>query len=698
MDDSRNALLKAHVFKAPEATSQVITDTAADAGVFGSTGAIEPPYSPAMLAMLFEHSNALRQNVDAYVTNIDGFGLHLEPVIDLDKPDADQRIAQVIYQERLRARDVGAATSQPLTPTPDEIDARKRQLVEDMRAERAQVEAFLESCCDGISFVTMRRRIRQDLEVTGNAYIEVLRDGLGTICEFVYIPSYTVRLMPLHREPVEVRVHRRVSPITIESRAKRKRFRRFVQSVDGQTVYFKEFGDPRVVSARSGKTYQSVFAMRADEGDVAVATEILHFKIHSPRSPYGVPRWIGNLLSVMGSRQAEEVNYLYFDNKSVPPLALLVSGGHITDDTVKRIESFIETELKGRQNFHKILVLEAESQAGSLDATSRMRITLQPLTNAQQRDALFQEYDANNQDKVGMSFRLPRMLRGDVRDFNRSTAEASLNFAERQVFGPERAEFDFTMNQLVLLDMGVRFWRFRSNGPEVKDPETLAGIIAKLSDAGVLTPEEGRQLAEDVFHRELARIDAPWVRQPIALTLQGIAGGDDESIAPWVGEDGELSSDYAEFDDLDADGARDKSTAPRVDAAVTPTALSSVLTVNEVRQTHGFGPRMLDDGVTPDPLGTLTVADFMAEMQRRREQQAGQGLAGRIKRDPRLAREVKRLVAIRQALLDAEAAEAAASFMRAKRAAAEAGTETEVVKVPPEVWDQWMGKANGNAG
>ena len=42
---------------------------------------------------------------------------------------------------------------------------------------------------------------------------------------------------------------------------------------------------------------------------------------HSPRSPYGVPRWVGTLLSVLGSRQMEEVNYLYFENKSVPPMA-----------------------------------------------------------------------------------------------------------------------------------------------------------------------------------------------------------------------------------------------------------------------------------------------------------------------------------------------------------------------------------------
>jgi hypothetical protein len=34
-----------------------------------------------------------------------------------------------------------------------------------------------------------------------------------------------------------------------------------------------------------------------------------------------------------------------------------------------------------------------------------------------------------------------------------------------QVFQPEREEFDFVVNRKLLNDMGIRFWRFRSNSP-----------------------------------------------------------------------------------------------------------------------------------------------------------------------------------------------------------------------------------------
>src|SRR5262249_8333624 len=151
----------------------------------------------------------------------------------------------------------------------------------------------------------------------------------------------------------------------------------------------------RVLSRKTGMFFRSVEDLVAADPDDGPATEVLHFKLHNARSAYGTPRWIGNLLSVLGTRQAEEVNFLYFTNKSVPPLALLVSGGRLSAQSVPRIESFIENHLKGKNNWHRILVLEAESPStgGGLDHTGRMKIELKPLTSAQQQDALFGNYD-----------------------------------------------------------------------------------------------------------------------------------------------------------------------------------------------------------------------------------------------------------------------------------------------------------------
>lgn len=491
---------------------------------FAQAGALEPPYDPEALCLLMEHSNSLRQNVDSYATNIDGFGHRFEPAIDFEAADADQQVEDTIYLERAAARERGELEVSELQPTADEVAARKRELQKLARLERARLESFFDFCCFEHSFADLRRRTRQDLEVTGNAYWEVLRDGRGHIARLVYVPSYTVRLLPLDSTPVEVEDRIRVSRVTFESTSARRRMRRYVQIQGTERVYFKAFHDPRVVSQRTGQVFDTIDALlEADERD-GPATELIHFAIHSPRSPYGVPRWIGTLLSVLGSRQMEEVNYLYFENKSVPPLALLVSGGRLSEASVPRIERFIEENLKGKNNFHKVLILEAESGEGSGDGT-HAKIELRPLTDAQQQDALFQVYDERNIDKVGSAFRLPKLLRGESKDFNRATAESALRFAEDQVFQPERDEFDFMMNRRLLADMGIRFWRFRSQTPVARDPERMTQMVEKLVRVGVLTPEEGRILAGDIFNREFQRIGDDWTKRPITLTLAGIQTG-----------------------------------------------------------------------------------------------------------------------------------------------------------------------------
>lgn len=483
---------------------------------FANSGALVPPYDPEALCVLMEHSNALRPNIDAYATNIDGFGHRLEPAIDFEAEDADQRVADAIYLERMAALDSEDA---PEEPTENDVAIRKRELKQLARIERARLESFFDFCCFDHSFVDLRRQTRQDLEVCGNAFWEIVRNGRGEIVRLVHVPAFTVRLLPLDTSLTEVADYIRISPVQLDTVPNHRRLRRYIQIQGQEKIYFKSLGDPRLISRHTGQELDN--AQPEDQ-----ATELLHFALHSSRSPYGIPRWIGTLISVLGSRQMEEVNLLYFENKSVPPLALLVSGGRLSDASIPRIERFIEENLKGKDNFHKVLILEAEGPGANDQA--KAKIELRPLTDAQQQDALFQVYDERNIDKIGSAFRLPRLLRGESHQHNRSTAETALRFAEDQVFQPERDEFDFLMNRRLLSDMGIRFWRFRSQTPVIRDPERMTDMVEKLVRVGVLTPEEGRILAGDIFNREFRKIGDDWTKRPITLTLAGVQTGTED--------------------------------------------------------------------------------------------------------------------------------------------------------------------------
>ncbi len=68
--------------------------------MFAAAGALEPPYDPEALCFLLEHSNALRQSVDAYATNIDGFGHRFDPTLDLGAQDVAQEVCDCLVMER----------------------------------------------------------------------------------------------------------------------------------------------------------------------------------------------------------------------------------------------------------------------------------------------------------------------------------------------------------------------------------------------------------------------------------------------------------------------------------------------------------------------------------------------------------------------------------------------------------------------
>lgn len=489
---------------------------------------IHPPYDFRTLALLFENSNSLRQNVDAMAFNVDGSGWTFEPVMDFNSEDTNNKIQDFLFSKKvseseISSKDLSLEQLQKLLATVEEVENEKERLKILSRIELLKANKIFEFINPEKTFTEIRKETRRDLEIFGNAGWEIIRDDLDSVTQIYYVPFVNIRLLPL-TEPTTVTVKYKENDLSFSEVEVERRFRRFVQIGINKKTYYKQFGDPRIMSRKTGAFYKDIEQLKSKEGNNALpANEFYHWKISSPISPYGVPRWIGNLLSVLGSRSSEEVNWMYFENKSVPPLAVLVSGGRLESESVKSLESFVDNHIKGKKNFHKILILEALPadsdvvSAGDIENNGRCRIELKPLTDAQQNDALFANYDQTNRDKVGESFRIPPILRGDTDDFNRSTGQIAKANTEEQVFQPERDSFDEVINRFFLSDMGIKFWKFKSRAPVNRDPIVQTEIIATFLRSGAINPEDARPLIEDVLNIKLKKIDANWIKLPVEL-------------------------------------------------------------------------------------------------------------------------------------------------------------------------------------
>lgn len=443
---------------------------------------VEPPFDLLTLSLLPEHSTEMGQCIEAMVSNIDGFGYRFVP--------------------RLKSLN------------PGQVDTK---LVEAVKQENVDLQNFFAYACIDDSFTSFRKKLRKDLETTGNAWAEVIRGINGKIQTFNHLPAYQMRLGVMDADPIKVPMQvlelQHDSSIQIKTIQVWRRFRKHAQSkatyfrnmavVQDYTMrWFKEFGDPRVYDKTAG-TRADTDEEKGRLKEEDRANEAIHFRLYSPRSPYGLPRYIGNLLSILGDRAAEEINYITFRNNNIPSMALLVSNGQLTDATIKRIESFVESQIQGSDNYSKFLIIEGESDTMEGEDSGHVKLDIKPLVKEQHIDELFQHYSKNNQDKIRRAFRLPPIFVGRSDDYTRATAESSRRLADEQVFAPERDDFDDWVNRVLFPAMGIQYHRFKSNSPNTTDNTELVKILAGAEKTGGMTPRIARLLLQDILSMEL---------------------------------------------------------------------------------------------------------------------------------------------------------------------------------------------------
>ena len=543
--------------------SQAIEDMQKEEETWGKLGATVPPYDPASLLRYKELSPHLEPNIASYEQNIEGYGFTAKPIeswmVNLDGDDATQAIENAIRIERWAAEEderfMSEAEKQdedeeepPAEETPEDIDEGelaeevteeevntwREEIKSQMQREQFLFDSWFKNCCSEMSFTELRRITRGDYESHGWGAWEYLRDSYGRLKRLRYIPGYTVRPLQHKGEQVEVIEDASLTPLSQDREIMVKRtFPIYVQIVGSQKVYFKSPGDPRVVSRTTGKVYKNEKELRRNadadkpgEGkDAKEANELLYIAQHDPQTPCPPPRWIGNLLRVLGTREADETNYYYLNNNSIPPALLMISGGTIAKRVKERLQSRIKAELEGAGKNHRILVVEANGAGKPGERNFAPTMEFKSLREAQQSDALFTKYDERSADSIGASFRLPPLLRGYTpSSLNRATAIASMHFAEQQVFQPEREKMDWIINKYIMPEIGIRYLRFESNSPPTKSAEELSDLIKSAAPYGGMIPAEIREVVGDILNRPLTKLDDEWVKIPMPMTLAGLGG------------------------------------------------------------------------------------------------------------------------------------------------------------------------------
>ena len=446
---------------------------------------IDPDIPPIRLASIVEESNVLKQCISSYVVNIDSYGSVLEYVGKEGKRNKPKN-----SKELFKARSLLDCPS-PTT---------------------------------GMSLVEIRKRFRQDLETYGNAYLEVSRTQSGEVTSIDHISAETMRITKTGHRLVETTVNY-VDPESgkINTRRVKRRFRRFVQ-VDpsnlNRKIYFKEYGDPRKIDPTNGHENNKLALQDC-------ATEVIHCSIYTPGRVYGNPRWLGVLPCILGSRESELVNLNFFRDNAIPAMAVLISGGALTEESFEVIQKYISA-VKGKDAMNRVLVLEASSDDSNADLTHSQpapKIEMKPMISERQQDGLFKEYDDFNMLKIRSSFRLSPLHIGRSDDYNKASAAVAMQVVESQVFLPERNTFDDMFNNRIFSTLKINNWRFRSMGPSITDATDISTLLKTVGNEGALTPNTVIAITNKLFDLSIESITDAWGDYPYSMIRDYIARG-----------------------------------------------------------------------------------------------------------------------------------------------------------------------------
>lgn len=419
------------------------------------------------LKMLVDNSTILPQCIRAYKSNIAGFGISVKYAEDYEDETPEMKA---------------------------EWDVLK-QIIALLNMDMQTKEVF--------------ENVIRDRETYGISYCEVIRNQAQEVVELQFIVDTPSIDMTYPLQPyVDMEYFYKGTAIS-----RKKKFRKFRQNVGDKTVYFKEFGDPRIMDKKNGKYIgETDEAIEIDDQ----ANEIIEFRIGS--MPYGEVRWIGQVLTVDGNRKAEVLNNNYFRHGRHTPLMILVKGGTLSDSAFTKLREYMDA-IEGERGQHAFLVLETDT----LETTAAFaeqkppEVEIKDLASILQKDELFQEYQENGRKKTQSAFLLPDLYVGYTTDFNRATAQTAMEVTEKQVFQPERTSLAWTVNQKLLNGYRFRYVEVQFDEPDITNPDDIQKLLNITERAGGLTPNAAKELTYEVLGKDGCEdYDGDWGDIPLA--------------------------------------------------------------------------------------------------------------------------------------------------------------------------------------
>jgi capsid portal protein len=351
-------------------------------------------------------------------------------------------------------------------------------------SQKARIVAFLESALPDYSFSETLVATERDLEALGQGFIEIARRGDAQPDAMYPCKSISIRLLAdgrgyVQRRGYQTRIFAKYTP----GGAKTAQVGLVRGDQGGLMVEVRAWGSPDHL-LRTNEVQPSMgldqFLVDAssDSAQVFSVNELLMFRKGTTLDTnYGEPDIISAMYDAVGGQLAAIYNMDYFENNTIPRMAIVARGGTLSEAVIQQVEDWINgRNLASVAN--QVLLIDVPDPNTQLD--------FEKFGATQLSDASFDGYRGMVDEHIRVAHRTPAgmvSLAGDeVADFRFIS----------QVVRPRQRDIESRFNYIFREEFGITDWVLDLNVPDIVGEARRAEIFDILLRRGVITINEVR--------------------------------------------------------------------------------------------------------------------------------------------------------------------------------------------------------------
>jgi len=348
-------------------------------------------------------------------------------------------------------------------------------------ARRDRILAAFENCWPDLCFQDVLTAVWTDYEVTGNAYIELTRNGNGDVDGFRHLKSTRARLSTDYQLVYEVDSGMPVAvfglygtgitAVMLKTEALRtgRRAENWHRVVDWTSVGF---------------TFEQIAKAQAEGYTIKESNEVVHLRNYSPHSSYyGEPPILSAIEDYIGSINARLFNISYFNNATVPRMMIILRNAQLSPDTEERIRQFVREQE----------ALDAMNQVLVLTLGEGVEFQIERLSSNQLRDAGFLEYRQACDEAIRRAYRTPASWVGITEGGGRQQIVETNQKYLHGFIAPRQVKLCEAFNRVFRERMNTDDWVLHLNQHQVMDRDGFARFVDIMMRHGVMTINEVRR-------------------------------------------------------------------------------------------------------------------------------------------------------------------------------------------------------------